>query len=265
MMRYTQEMCQYIREIAGGRLCKEIADMFNERFGTNVTASQIKNFKSNHGIISDRSNIDYKKKVYYNRILTDEQIAYLKSIYKGISNRECTRMMNEKFNLSLSCDQIKAQKARLKLNSGLSGRFEKGYKSDYRFKKGERNSIDTEFKKGNKPHNWCPVGTERVKADGYVYVKVKDERGKKNGHKINWKQKHIILWEEAYGPVPEGLFLIFLDNNKLNVNLDNLACVTLAERLIMCKKHLIYDDPDLTKTGISIAKLLAATYKKQKD
>lgn len=89
MMRYTQEMCQYIREIAGGRLCKEIADMFNERFGTNVTASQIKNFKSNHGIISDRSNIDYKKKVYYNRILTDEQIAYLKSIYKGISNREC--------------------------------------------------------------------------------------------------------------------------------------------------------------------------------
>lgn len=263
-MQYTQEMDQYIREIAKGRLCSEIADMFNKRFGTNITASQIKSYKSNHKIISERSNIDYKKKVYYNRLLTDEQIGFLKSIYKGISNRECTKRMNEKFNLKLTCDQVKAQKARLKLNSGLDGRFKKGHKSNNLFKKGERNSIETEFKKGNKPHNWCPIGTERIKADGYVYVKIKDEQGKKYAHKINWKQKHIIIWEEAYGPVPEGSCLIFLDNNKLNVSIDNLACITLAERLIMCKKHLIYNDPKLTRIGMVIARLYATTYEKQK-
>ena len=263
MMRYTQEMDQYIREIAKGRLCSEIADMFNERFGTNVTASQIKSYKSNHKIISDKTNIDYTKKTYYNQLLNSEQREFLKSIYKGITNRECTRLINEKFNLTLTCSQVKAQKQRLKLDSGLDGRFKKGNKPSNCFKKGERPSIETEFKKGNTPYNWCPIGTERVKADGYVYVKIKDVRGEKYGHRINWKQKHVIVWEESFGPVPKGSCLIFLDGNKLNTDLENLACVTLAERLIMCKKHLTYDDPHLTKIGINIAKLFAMANNKQ--
>lgn len=263
MMRYTQEMDQYIREIAKGRLCSEIADKFNERFGTNVTASQIKSYKSNHKIKSRKTNIDYTKRNYYNKLLTNDQIDFLKSIYKGISNRECTRLINEQFGLSLTCKQVKSQKNRLKLDSGLDGRFKKGNKPNNCFKKGERVSIETEFKKGNKPHNWVPVGTERVKTDGYVYVKISDVRGQKYGHRINWKQKHIIIWEKAYGPVPKGSCLIFLDGNKLNTDLDNLACITLTEKLIMCKKHLLYNDPYLTKIGISIAKLYAMANKKQ--
>ena len=264
MMHYTQEMDQYIRKIVKGRLCSEIAEMFNKKFGTSVTASQIKSYKSNHKISSDKTNIDYKKKTYYNQLLNNEQRDYLKSIYKGITNRECTRKINEKFNLNLTCSQVKAQKARLKLDSGLDGRYKKGNKPSNCFKKGERVSIETEFKKGNKPHNWLPIGTERVKGDGYVYVKIKDVRGKKYGHRINWKQKHLIIWEKAYGPVPEKSCLIFLDGNKMNTKLDNLACITLTERLIMCKKHLIYNYPNLTKIGISIAKLYDAANNKQK-
>ena len=106
-MYFTDEMHQYICDIAKGRLCSEIADMFNEKFGTNVSAKTIKSYKSNHKIRSGRYNIDYSKKTYYNQLLNTEQTEFLKSIYLGISNRECTRLMNEKFGLSLTCTQIK--------------------------------------------------------------------------------------------------------------------------------------------------------------
>lgn len=130
-------------------------------------------------------------------------------------------------------------------------------------KKGERPSIETEFKKGNCPKNWVPVGTERVKSDGYLYVKVSDIRGIKYAHNVNWKQKHKLIWEQTYGPIPKDSCLIFLDGDKTNVTLDNLACITFAQRLIMCKKHLIYNDSKLTKAGINIAKLLDAVNKKK--
>ena len=40
-MRYTQEMRDYIIEIAPGRLNSEIANMFNKKFGTNLSATRI--------------------------------------------------------------------------------------------------------------------------------------------------------------------------------------------------------------------------------
>lgn len=124
-MRYTQEMRDYIIEIAPGRLNSEIADMFNKKFGTNLSAKTIKSYKDNHKIISGISKIDYSR-IKHKKLLNDEQVEYLKKIYQGISNRECTRLMNEKFNTSFSCQQIKAQKRNLHLISGLTGRFEKG-------------------------------------------------------------------------------------------------------------------------------------------
>lgn len=261
-MRYTQEMRDYILEIAPGRLNSEIADMFNKKFGTNLSAKTIKSYKSNYGIVSKVSKIDYSK-IKYKKLLNDKQVEYLKKIYQGISNRECTRLMNEKFNTSFSCQQIKAQKRNLHLISGLTGRFEKGSRPANPIQKGEHLSVETEFQKGHTPKNWVPVGAERKRSDGYIYVKVSDKKGVKYPHLINWKPKHILLWEKEYGPIPEDKLLLFLDGNKENVTLDNLALITKAQRLIMCNKKLIYDDPKLTKEGILIAQTLDATYKKQ--
>jgi RNA polymerase sigma factor (sigma-70 family) len=43
---------------------------------------------------------------------------------------------------------------------------------------------------------------------------------------------HHVLWEEVYGPVPEGSEIIFIDGDKENVTIDNLRCqaATLASR-----------------------------------
>ena len=166
-MRYTQEMRDYILEIAPGRLNSEVADMFNKKFGTNLSAKTMKSYKDNHKIISGISKVDYSR-IKRKKLLNNEQVEYLKKIYQGISNRECTRLMNEKFNTSFSCQQIKAQKRNLHLISGLTGRFEKGSRPANPIQKGEHLSVETEFQKGHTPKNWVPVGAEKGRMDIFM-------------------------------------------------------------------------------------------------
>ncbi|RJX81298.1 HNH endonuclease signature motif containing protein [Pseudomonas sp. LS-2] len=44
-----------------------------------------------------------------------------------------------------------------------------------------------------------------------------------------WKPLHIHTWEEANGPVPEGMQVWAKDGNPRNVALENLTLSTLAE------------------------------------
>lgn len=44
-----------------------------------------------------------------------------------------------------------------------------------------------------------------------------------------WKPLHIHTWEEAHGPVPDGMQVSAKDGNPRNVDLDNLCLRTLAE------------------------------------
>jgi hypothetical protein len=104
---------------------------------------------------------------------------------------------------------------------------------------------ETQFKKGNRPHNYKPVGTERVNGEGYVDVKVADPN--------KWRSKHILIWEKENGPVPKGHVIIFGDGNRLNLELDNLILVSRKQLAILNKNNLIQKDADLTRTGIIVA------------
>lgn len=182
---------------------------------------------------------------------TKKEIDFLKSIIPGNSYRNIQKLFNEKFEWSITLSQIKGFIGNRKLNTGRTGRFEKGNIPANKGTKGITTSNRTSFKKGNKPANWVPLGTEVTKADGYVYVKVKDGNLQKN-----WKQKHKIIWEEANAPIPKGHYVMFADGNKNNIVLDNLILVSQAQMLIINKNNLIYDDPELTKTGTLIAKVI---------
>ena len=204
-----------------------------------------------------------KERMKYNKLLTDDQEAYLKTIYKGVSNRECTRLLNEKYNLSLTCQQIKGLKARLKLDSGLTGRFEKGNApTGGRFKKGSTIGKETRFKKGHVPPNKRPIGTEVVKDEG-VFVKVSDIKCK-YANKVNWKLKQHVVWEAHYGSVPKGKLVMFLDGNKNNFDINNLALVDRSELVTMQHNGLIYSDADLTKVGLTVAKIKVKSNKRKK-
>lgn len=179
---------------------------------------------------------------------TKEEVEFIKENIKGISTAELTRLFNEKFNCELGANQIKAFKKNHKLNSGLTGRFEKG---SVPFNKGKKKywkgGEETQFKKGNIPLNYRPVGSERINVEGYIEIKVADPR--------KWKMKHVVEWEKIHGKIPKGHVIIFGDANKNNLNIDNLLLITRSELLRMNRSKLIQKDIELTKTGLNIAKL----------
>lgn len=110
-----------------------------------------------------------------------------------------------------------------------AGQFKKGQTppnkgkkwDEYLSKEQQERSRSTLFGKGHMPHNHVPVGTEAKTTDGYWKVKV--------GEPKEWKFKHILLWEEHHGAVPEGMFVYFKDRNRDNVTIENLAITNRAD------------------------------------
>lgn len=244
--KYTQEQIDYIREIAPGRYNDEITKLFNGKFGTNVTEGQIKSFKANHKIIS---NVQKRKPTEEYGLFTKEQQAFIKENVKGLSNKRLTELVNQEFNLAVTAKQMKVWKHNHSLSSGLKGTEgiappNKGTKGLYNVG-GNR----TSFKKGQRPVNHKPIGTERIDCDGYVLVKVSD----KGAWHQRWRLKHTVIWEEVNGPIPKGSCLVFLDGNKLNLSLDNLQLITRSQLARLNQYHLIFEDAELTKTGLIIA------------
>lgn len=114
-------------------------------------------------------------------------------------------------------------------NPGIPHRFKKGHVPA---NKGLRRPgwyagrmRETQFKKGQKCHNWLPIGTKLVKSDGYLYRKMTD-----TGYPPrDWKQVHRLLWEEHYGPIQPGYHVLFIDGDRGNVTLSNFCLVSRAD------------------------------------
>lgn len=87
-----------------------------------------------------------------------------------------------------------------------------------------------QFKKGDLPGNTV-FGDEQV-------IRIR------HNYKRNIKTKYIRLglakwqsyqhynWEQANGPVPKGMVLIFVDGDSMNVVLENLKLITMAENAL---------------------------------
>lgn len=174
---------------------------------------------------------------------TPQQVEYIREHAKGRSNAELTELVNAYFELDLTVGQIRSCKKNRKINSGLNGQFKPGNIPFNKGRKGVGGWEPTQFKKGHRPLNYKPVGTERVNSYGYIDVKVADPN--------KWKGKHILIWEEHSGKsVPKGHVVIFGDGNKLNLDIDNLILVSRKQLVALNKKGLIQDDAGLTKTAI---------------
>lgn len=173
------------------------------------------------------------------------------------SSKELADMFNNEFNTNVSYRQIEYFRHNHHLNSGLTGRFEKGHTSWNKGTKGLTHANKTSFKKGNIPQNHKPVGYERVNVDGYVEIKVAEPN--------IFKLKHRVIYENIYGKIPDNHNVVFADGNKLNLDPDNLILVSKSEMLIMNNNNLFMNERELTKTGSIIAKVIDKTNKIKND
>lgn len=110
------------------------------------------------------------------------------------------------------------------------------------------NTRRTQFKKGEMhgaaQHNYVPIGTERINADGYLERKVTDD------HPVparRWVGVHRLVWEEVNGPIPPGYVVCFLPGRKTTVRelitVDALELVSRGE--LARRNHPRSRDPEL--------------------
>lgn len=187
---------------------------------------------------------------------TKEQKDFLYKHNYMTPSKELAEMFNEKFRTNITSKNIKTFRCNHHLNSGLTGRFEKGHKTfnkgkkwdDYMPIESQKKCKGTTYRKGNIPHNHRTIGSERITKEGYVEVKIKEPN--------KWLLKHRHIYEKEYGKIPDGYNLIFLDGNRQNIDLSNLKLVSKAEDLIMNRNKLFKKNKDLTNTGTLLARVI---------
>lgn len=179
---------------------------------------------------------------------TEAQLAFIKANCT-LTRAELAKRFNAKFERQVTAVQVNSLCKRKGWLTGRDGRFQKGDVSWNKGKKGYIGANKTSFQKGHKPANWLPVGSECVKGDGYLWVKIAEPN--------KWKQKHRILWEFHHGEIPENHVIIFRDNNRENCCIENLAILTRAELTVM-NRHFQRDgliDDEAHQAIITMARI----------
>ena len=97
------------------------------------------------------------------------------------------------------------------------------------------------------PYNEREVGsTRKNKHSDYTYIKTgKDE----------WIPMQKAVWENEYGKLPDDWFVVFLDGNRSNFELDNLYPVDRAIHAGMCRSGWYKDNKEQTLAAIKACEL----------
>lgn len=153
------------------------------------------------------------------------------------------------------------------LNSEKSGRTRGQHSKSGQFAKGQTawnkgksmpttgRTGETQFKKGHKPHNYKPIGSERM-LDGYLQRKVTD-----TGYPPkDWVPVHRMLWEEHHGPLAADEVVTFINGDRLDIRLDNLKVLTRADLAV---QNSIHNYPEELVSLIRLQAKVRRTIKKR--
>lgn len=195
--------------------------------------------------------------MYGHQYTTQEQ-QFMAEYVPGHSYREIQKAFTEKFGWEISLSQINSYIGNHHLNTGRTGRFQKGQEPPNKGKKGvcAAGCEKTWFKKGHTPINYRPVGSERTNVDGYIEIKVADPN--------KWKPKHRVVWESVNGKIPKGCVIIFKDNDKTNTNIDNLMLIKRATNAVLNRTGLCRYSGEFKETALCIAELKVSASKAKK-
>lgn len=121
---------------------------------------------------------------------------------------------------------------------GMGTRFQKGQVG---WNKGMKLGPDwckaTQFKPGQKPGNYKPVGSFRIQSSGYLQIKLTD-----TGYPPHdWVMYHRHIWQQAHGPVPDGHVVVFRDGKRRSepdeITLDVLECISKEAHMLRHTFH----------------------------
>ena len=231
-INYDEEKMQWLSQNYGKATANEIAKRFNEKFGSNICGRTLINIVS-HKKIPHKIEDGVKQYKY-----TREERDWIKSNIQNYNSWiELTNDLNQIFNKNYNCERVRelgTKRLKIKLGKNIT---------TYGLKKKEE----------------YPLGTIKKGANGTTYIKVKLVDGEvtrktNNGYsEPYWKPLQKYIYEQEYGEIKEDEFIIFLDGNNENYNIDNLCCV---DKRIFGQLNLRgwYGHKDLTKAMIEVIK-----------
>lgn len=256
--KYTKEQEEWLKDNIEGTTTKELVRRFREKFDIPITERKLITYKNLRHLTNG-----LRKK------FTDEQKEWVKENYKGVSNKELTEMFNKKYGTNFNQQQIQSLKAKYKLDSGLWHKFseEQNQWIIDNCKDSTYDQLTEEFNKKFETNltkkrmvnkviklnrakdvlrTWAPKGAEKLRPDGYIYIKVANDE---------WVPKHRYIYEQHYGKIPEDCVVMFLDGDKTNFELDNLRLVERKKQLLASSRNLLTDDKEINETALLIAEL----------
>jgi len=237
--RYSNEETDWLASQSLDLTYPELTALFNHQFCTNLSES---------AIMTKCNKLGLKRPRY--EFFTDEQTEWVKAQSRDLTYSELADLFNSRFGTHLkrhSMSDLCTKKLGLKRTSNRG-----------QYKDGERGAL--KYK----------IGDEVIR-QGYVWVKVLDEPYMKGDnynllYSKNWKRKSDVVWEAAHGSIPTGSFLIFLDGNTENCELDNLYLVSRKVHAIMCKNRWYNGNKEFVLTALRLSELivLLTYYKKHR-
>lgn len=268
MRKWPAEVVDWMRENTPGRTTKELTFLinrqgFDKKYGMVFTKESVKGAKSRLGFKSGTPTGNPKG---YSFKYPDGMAAYVESIAEGKSTLELVDAVNRKYGAgTISIRQMKAYKKNHGIDTGLTGRFEPGHTPANKGKKmspGQyRKCQATMFHKGKVPANHMEVGEYTHTTDGYLVRKAREDG-------TQWERFEFVhrkVWEEHYGPIPEGKMVSFLDGDKDNCSIENLVLLDNRENLEMNRSNLRFSNAEMTKAGVNIAKIKVAAKRRKRD
>lgn len=120
-------------------------------------------------------------------------------------------------------------------NPGMGTRFQPGHIPVNKGVKGWQaggRACETQFKRGQAPHNTRPVGSYRIDKQGTLQQKVGTAKG---SNSKRWRGVHELVWIAAHGPVPPRHIVVFKPGLRTaerdEITLDRVECISLAENM----------------------------------
>lgn len=186
---------------------------------------------------------------------------WMEKYVPGHHRKEIAEEHNRLFPRPVTTEQVIAYIKKHHLKTGFTGRFEAGREPHNKGVKVtdeavKAKTLRTAFKPGNRPHNCVPIGTEAIRSNRYVKVKV--------GEPNKWEWKSRLVWEAAHGPCPEGYVLFHMNGDPTDDRLENIALVRKGDISIANRKGLLTCDADLNEVALNIARVTSAVTEAKK-
>ena len=232
---FTPEEDKFIAENAGLYGYTEMARKLTETFG----------IKRSHGAVSRHCTEVLKIELTNpNRVqYTDKHVALMKRCEEeGMTLSEMADAFNAEFGTNTT--QTTMQRA--------CKRY--GLFSDRRW-------LAMEAGKRNPFTKRCPIGSEMVSA-GKVYVKVADDVYKtetcRHNEDGNWREKKRVVYEDSYGSIPDGWYVVHLNNDKRDFTKENLYAIPPKVNMMMAANRWFSEVAEVTLTAIRYCELFYA-------